>query len=146
MKKLLEGFLFGFGFSAAAVLAMVVSMFAIPWDRAVADQTAAISNAAVTSAFGGGEIALIEHEKHVRGDDIVVIGRVKNEGAETARSFYIQVELFDAQGKLVDVFRESHYGGVPAGETRSFRVSSGACRSRPVPQHESYKVTVLTDV
>jgi hypothetical protein len=145
MSKLLEGFLYGLGFSAAGLIAILFAAFVVPWDRAVADQSAAISSAAMTAAFSGGKLVLVEHEKQLRGDDLVIIGRLKNEGNEAARSYSIQIELFDAKGKLVDVFRESSYASVPPGELRSFRVSSGSCRSRPIPPHDTYKATILSD-
>jgi len=145
MRKLLEGFLYGFGFSVAGLAVLVFAAFVVPWDRAVANQAAAASEAAVTSAISGGKLVMVEHEKQLRGDDVVVIGHIKNEGKESVRSYSVQVELFDAKGKLVDVFRESQYAIVRPGESRSFRVSSGSCRSRPVPPHETYTATILSD-
>ena len=119
------------------------SVFLIPWDRAVAQQSAAIAQVTTDSLLSGGKIALVEHEKVIRGDDVIVIGRFKNEGKEPARSFVIQVELFDSKEKLVDVFKESYYGTIQPGEIRSFRASSGSCRSRPFPEHAKYKISIL---
>ncbi len=143
MKKMLEGLLFGLGFGIAGLVTALVFAFVIPWDQAVSQQSAAMTDAAMQATLSGGKIVILNHEKVVRGDDVVVLGELKNEGPQTARSFALQVELYDANGKFVDMFRESYYGPIKAGEERHFRVASGSCRKHPYAEHASYKILVI---
>jgi hypothetical protein len=102
------------------------------------------SNKAFWSAEG---VKISHHEIVVRGDEIVVIGKLKNEGKTTARNFSLEVELFDKDKKFVDVCRESFYSStVNSGEERNFKVSCGGCRNRPVPAHDSYTVRVVSSM
>jgi hypothetical protein len=143
MRKLLDGLLLGLGLGIAALVTALVFAFVVPWDKAAAKQTAAMTDAAMQSSFSGGKVVILEHEKVVRGDDVIVLGKLKNEGPQTARSFAIQVELYDTKGRFVDMFRESYYGTLKVGEERHFRVASGSCRRHPFAEHATYKVVVL---
>lgn len=143
MKRMLDGLLFGIGLGTAALGTALVFAFLVPWDKAVSHQTAAMSDAAMDSVMGGGKVAILTHEKYIRGDDLVVVGALKNQGTQTARSFSIEVELYDKDNKFVDLCRESYYGSLKPGEERNFRVGCISCRNRPVAEHASYKIRVV---
>jgi len=101
-----------------------------------------------TKAFSSAEgVKVLSHEEVVRGDEVVFIGKLKNEGKATARNFSIEVELFDKDKKFVDVCRESLYSTtIKSGEERNFKVSCGGCRNRPVPTHASYTVRLASSM
>jgi hypothetical protein len=142
-NEFLHGLIFGSGFTVAAVVLAAIALFVLPWDRGFASQTSHIMEES-TKAFSSAEgVKVLNHEKAVRGDEIVVIGKLKNEGQATARNFSIEVELFDKEKKFVDVCRESFYSTtIKPGEERNFKVTCGGCRNRPVPAHASYTVRV----
>ena len=86
-------------------------------------------------------------EEAIRGDELVILGRLKNEGKGTARNFAIEAELFDKDKKFVDVCRESFYTStIKPGEERNFKVSCGGCRTRPFPAHASYTIRVASSM
>src|SRR5688500_9282458 len=140
-RAFLHGLVFGAGFMISAVLMGAISMFALPWDGWFSTQTAQImeeSKKALSSADG---VRVVAHEKILRGDEVVVLGTLKNDAKSTARGFSIEVELFDKDRKFVDVCRESFFGSTIApGEARNFKVSCNGCRNRPIPEHASYTV------
>jgi hypothetical protein len=146
-SEFLRGLIFGAGFSIAAVVLSAVAMFAVPWDKAFASQTSQIVEE-TTKAFASAEgVKVLTHESTVRGEDVIFLGKLKNEGQSTARNFSIEVELFDKDKKFVDVCRESFYtSNIRPGEERNFKVSCGGCRSRPVTPPASYSVRVVTGI
>jgi hypothetical protein len=143
----LHGLVFGSGFTIAGVILATVALFVLPWDKGFASQTSQIMEES-TKAFSSVDgIKIVHHEKAVRGDDLVVIGQLKNEGQTTARSFSIEVEFFDKDKKFVDLCRESFYSStVKPGEERNFKVSCMSCRNRPLPEHASYTIRVSSSM
>jgi hypothetical protein len=146
-NQFLLGLVFGAGFTVAAVIVSAVAMFAVPWDKAFASQTSQIVEE-TTKAFASADgVKVLNHEEATRGDEVVILGRLKNEGQSTARNFAIEVELFDKDKKFVDSCRESFYtSNIKPGEERNFKVSCGGCRARPVPAHASYTVRVVSSM
>jgi len=139
----LHGLVFGSGFTIAAVVLAAISLFVVPWDRGIASQTTQVMEEA-TKAFSSAEgVKVLTHEKVVRGDEVVILGTLKNEGQASARNFSIEAEFFDKDNKFVEICRESFYSStVKPGEVRNFKVSCGGCRNRPVPEHARYTVRV----
>jgi hypothetical protein len=143
----LHGLIFGSGFTVAAVVFAALALFIVPWDKGVASQTSHIMEES-TKAFSSADgIKIINHEKAMRGDEVVVIGQLKNEGQSTARNFTLEVELFGKDKKFVDVCQQAFYSSsIKPGETRNFKVSCGGCRNRPTPAHTSYTVRVSSSL
>ncbi|MEN3352644.1 MAG: hypothetical protein V7640_802 [Betaproteobacteria bacterium] len=143
----LHGLIFGSGFTIAAVVFAVLALFFVPWNKGVASQTSQIMEES-TKAFSSADgIKIVNHEKSMRGEEVVVTGQLTNEGQSTARNFTLEVELFDKNKKFVDVCRESFYSStIKPGETRNFKVSCGGCRNRPTPAHASYTVRVSSSL
>ena len=146
-NQFLHGLVFGAGFTIAAVVVSAVAMFAVPWDKAFASQTSQIMEETTKSFTSSEGLKLLSHEETTRGDEVVVLGRLKNEGSSTARNFAIEVELFDKDKKFVDSCRESFYSSsIKPGEERNFKVSCAGCRTRPVPAHASYTVRIVSSM
>jgi hypothetical protein len=137
----LHGLVFGLGFAIAATAIVVLAAFGIPWDKAASQQSAAFDESS-RSAWAAGGVVVANHEEVARGDDVVFLGAVKNQGQTVARGFRIEVELFDQNKKFVDICSESLFGPVKPGETRRFKISCGGCRDKQVPQHSSYEIRV----
>jgi len=141
----LHGLIFGSGFTIAAIALAAISIFLIPWDRGIASQTTQIMEESTKSFMSAEGVKVLAHEKVIRGDEVVILGTLKNEGQATARSFSIEAELFDKDNKFVELCRDSFFGSsVEPGEGRNFKVSCGGCRNRPVPEHASYKVRITS--
>jgi hypothetical protein len=139
----LHGLIFGSGFTIAAVALAAVALFVVPWDRGIAGQTSQIMEESTKAFWSAEGVKVVSHEEVRRGDEVVFIGKLKNEGQATARNFSMEIELFDKNKKFVDVCRESFYSTtIKPGEERNFKVSCGGCRNRPVPEHASYTVRI----
>ena len=146
-SEFLRGLIFGAGFSISAVTLSAVAMFAVPWDKAFASQTSQIVEETARAFSSSDGIKVLSHESVARGEDVVFLGKLKNEGQGTARNFAVEVELFDKDKKFVDVCRESFYASnLRPGEERNFKVACGGCRSRPVALPATYTVRVVTSV
>jgi hypothetical protein len=146
-NEFLHGLIFGSGFTIAAAVLAAIALFVLPWDRGIATQTSQIMEESTKAFWSAEGVKVLKHEEAVRGDEVVFIGKLKNEGQATARNFSIEVELFDKDKKFVDVCRESFYSTtIKPGEERNFKVSCGGCRNRPVPAHASYTVRVASSM
>ena len=90
---------------------------------------------------GADQVVVKAHEKVTRGSSAVVLGMLENQGTESVRTMFIQVDLFDKEGKFVDQCHTYLTDVVKAGETRNFKVSCGD-KKTPVVDHATYKVRV----
>ena len=138
----LHGLVFGFGFAASVVSVVAAAVFWIPWGKAAAEQSDVVYQQITDSSNSVDDLHVLSHSKVIRGDDVIVLGRIKNDGNSTKTSYALEVELFDQKGQFVDLCRESYYGAIKSGEERNFKVSCGGCRDKPIPEHATYKIRV----
>jgi hypothetical protein len=142
MKEFWHGLIFGFGFAIAIGIVAVVSFFFIPWGEHAAGESAMMAEEMMEEFRSVEEVKILEHEKLIRGDDVVVLGRIKNEGETTKSNYALEVELFDKDKKFVELCRESYFGSIRPGEERNFKVTCGGCQQKPVPEHTSYAIRI----
>lgn len=142
MKAFFHGLIFGFGFAISAIIAVAAAFFFIPWGEHAAGESAVMAEEMMEEFRSVEEIEIIEHEKLIRGDDVVVLGRIKNKGKTTKSNYALEVELFDKDKKFVELCRESYFGGIRPGEERNFKVTCNGCQQKPVPEHESYEIRI----
>jgi hypothetical protein len=142
-----QGLVFGAGFSLAAILIAFASYFVLPWDQGFANQTSQMMEESMKAFSSAESVKVITHERVVRGDEVVFLGTLKNDGQSVARNFSIAVELFDTEKKFVESCREAFYGSsVKPGEVRNFKVSCSGCRNRPVPEHATYEIHISSSM
>jgi hypothetical protein len=142
MKAFLQGLLFGLGFAISASIVVAAAFFVIPWGEHAAEESTAMADEMMEEFRSVDGIKILTHEKLVRGDDVVVLGRIKNEGKTTKSNYALEVELFDKNDKFVELCRESYFGSIRPGEERNFKVTCGGCQQKPVPEHASYKIRI----
>ena len=142
MKAFLQGLLFGLGFAISTSIVVAAAFFVIPWGEHAAEESAVMAEEMMEEFRSVDEIKILTHEKLIRGDDVVVLGRIKNEGKTTKSNYALEVELFDKDGKFVELCRESYFGSIRPGEERNFKVTCGGCQQKPVPEHASYKIRI----
>lgn len=118
----------GFGISAGAIFYFVSErMMAAVWhDEDIA------------------KVVITKHEKIKRGDSIFVLGTVENQGTNSVRLLNVQVDLFDKNGKFVEQCTEYIKGSIRAGESVNFKVTCKGCKDKPVVEHDSYKVRIMS--
>jgi hypothetical protein len=141
-NNFLHGLVFGSGFALSVVAIAAAALFWIPWGKAAAEQSDVAFQEFTAPGRSVEDLKVVTQSKVRRGDDVIVLGRIKNDGKTTATSYALEVELFDQGGQFVDLCRESYFGGIKAGEERHFKVSCGGCSDKPVPEHATYKIRV----
>ena len=127
-QKIGLGFLYGIGFGiSAGVIYYFISekMMASVWNETVIEK-----------------VVVTKHEKVKRGESVLVLGTVENQGTDSVRILNVQVDLFDKNGKFVEQCTEYLKGTLAAGASRNFKVSCSGCKDKPVVEHETYKVQV----
>jgi len=89
------------------------------------------------------QISIKNHEKVNRDENVLILGSVENEGAESVRTLSIQVDLINKEGKFVEQCSTYLKGALKPGEKRNFKVICGDGKNKPVVEHETYKVYIL---
>lgn len=141
MGAFVHGLVFGLGFAISLVGLVATAMFAVPWDKFTGDQSTEMVQEMMAEMSSVEGIEVLSHEKHARGKDVVVLGRIKNGGKTTRSNYALEVELFAGE-KFVELCRESFFGSIRAGEERNFKVTCHSCRGASVPEHDRYEVRV----
>ena len=89
------------------------------------------------------KVVVTKHEKIKRDQNVVILGEVRNQGADTVRNLSVEVDLFDKRGAFVEQCATYLKGTIAAGESRNFKVTCGGCKDgKPVVEHQSYKVRI----
>lgn len=117
----------GFGLSAGLILQYINTTYMLSmWDGRAAEA-----------------LKITTHRKVERHGDVVVLGSLQNTTDEAISTQYIQVDLLDETGALVDQCRGTHMGATAPKAVRSFKVSCGGKPEEPTAAHDSYKVYVV---
>jgi hypothetical protein len=124
LKKVGAGLLYGVGFGVSAGLIM---KFIFDWMTPSFDPTR-IDQVSVTG-----------HEEVKRDGEVFFLGTLENHNSGPVRIVKIQVDLFDKQGRLVDICEEHVRGPLKPAESANFKVSCGS-KGKPVVEHDSYKI------
>jgi len=87
------------------------------------------------------DLGLSELEEQKDNGRVSVIGKITNNGSQTARSLNVQVNLFN-HGKFVDQYSTYINGTIAPGQWRYFKVACG-CKDSPPAEHDSFKAEIL---
>jgi hypothetical protein len=130
IKKILHGFLIGFGFSVA----LGATYYFV---------TQELTESAMSAySFEEGTIEITKHKKIERDGKLLILGEVTNTGSDQAKGVNVVVDLYLGD-EFVKQCDESITGGVAAGETRNFEMScGGGCKKNPIVEHDSYEMYV----
>ena len=89
------------------------------------------------------DIEILEYRETKHGDQLLILGEVKNIGTKTVSSIQLEAELFDSQKKFVFECSEYLSRRLKAGEIEHFQIKCG-CRGKGVPDYESLSVRVVS--
>ncbi len=138
LSTIVRGFLLGLGFGIA-----LAGVWFVAWTIFMHQANAQVAAMGSETNYSSKDVVLsgIEEQKH---DGLTaIIGTATNKGAVPARSVDIQAELFD-HGNFVDQYSTYLSGVLAPGASKHFKISCG-CKDTPAAEHDSYKVTVITD-
>jgi hypothetical protein len=88
------------------------------------------------------QVKVLEYREAKNGDQLLILGKVENQGTTPVSSIEIEAELFDGSKKLVYECSEHISKRLNQGETENFQIKCG-CGNQPVPEHESVTVRVV---
>jgi hypothetical protein len=90
-----------------------------------------------------GKVVVTKHEEVIRGQNAIILGEVKNQGTDSVRNIAVEVDLYDKNGSFVEQCSTYLRGTIPAGDSRTFKVTCGDCKKDgKVVEHQTYKVRV----
>ncbi|HET8759547.1 MAG TPA: FxLYD domain-containing protein, partial [Nitrospiria bacterium] len=112
----------GFGVSAGLIMNFIVDRMTPSFDPTPIDK-----------------VSITGHEEVKRAGEVFFLGTLENHASDPVRIVKIQVDLFDKQGKLVEICDEHVRGFLKSTESVNFKVSCGST-GKPVVEHDSYKI------
>ncbi|MEO8485737.1 MAG: FxLYD domain-containing protein [Betaproteobacteria bacterium] len=146
-RRVVQGFAFGLGFSAAAAIAWfaVQEMGGLAREIGGTVSTAAPAGPTLQS-FAPGPVAkvrVVEQRVERRHGDAVVFGVLRNEAETTVRSVRVEAAFYDGAGKLVDLCGWYIAPSLAGGEDKPFKVACGGTPERPSPDSASVRVRIV---
>ena len=146
--RAVQGFAFGAGFAAAALVAWLVAREAIGIAGEVGGAMAAKSSARsaampVALPASASEVRVASHRVERRHGDNVVLGMLRNDGEATVGSVRVEAAYFDAAGRLVDLCGWYIAAKIAPSEEKPFKVSCGGTPERPAPEGAAVKLRLV---
>jgi len=154
VRRAVQGFAFGLGFSLAAALAwwgwqQFVGLAGEVKDTAAggararsgsATQAAAreaIANAPATS------VRVADFRLERRNGDVVALGTLHNDSETIARTVRLEAAYYDQAGRLVDLCGWYVAPALAPGEDKPFKISCGGTPDRPAPESASVRFRLV---
>lgn len=154
VRRAVQGFAFGLGFSLAAALAWWAWQQVTGLAGEVVDVTAsgararpgapdpaaareAIANAPATS------VRVADHRLERRNGDVVALGTLHNDSGTIARTVRLEAAYYDKAGRLVDVCGWYVAPALAPGEDKAFKIACGGTPERPVPESASVRFRLV---
>jgi hypothetical protein len=138
LGTIVRGFLLGLGFSVA-----LGGLWFVVWTMTVRETRAQVAAMSSETNYSSKDVVLSDVEEQKHDGLTAIIGTATNNGKVPARSVDIQAELFN-HGKFVDQYSTYLSGVLAPGASKHFKISCG-CKDSPAAEHDSYKVTVISD-
>lgn len=90
-------------------------------------------------------IVIEEHRESLQGDQLLILGSIRNNGKKTASSIQLEAELMDEAGKFVYECSEYISKKIKKGESENFQIKCG-CGKIPLPKYTSINLRVVSAV
>lgn len=68
------------------------------------------------------KLEVVSHKLIKTHEEVYILGEIKNNGKETFSYIEMEADLYDKKSNLIDVERDSIFGGFKPGETRAFKI------------------------
>ena len=144
-RKVGSGFVYGLGIAIALVVVLgIASAVASKLYSSKAQEQKFQEQLTGYKAYStDAGLEIVSHESRRAGKTFVVIGKVKNRGADTWQSVNMEVELFAANRKFVDNCHDYISGAIRPGEEKNFKVECRRCDDAPLPAFKTYEVKIV---
>ncbi len=134
--KLGSGFLLGVGFSTALYLVSYI----VFENYDVFNDTDDYEIDSVTGENQSGLI-IVEHSDKSNEEEIIILGKLKNNGDKTWRSLNVEAEFF-YEGNFVEECNTYIRRTFNPLEEENFKISCGGCKGYILPKYDEYTVRV----
>jgi hypothetical protein len=152
-KTIKIGFWLGIGFIVPQMIVLyggtVISILAMPammemsMNGDVDASPEVFSAAGITSQMDSkDQIKIDSYEDKSTDGQLLVIGSLTNNGAESVSSIQLEAELFDGDANFVYECTEYVNNKVMPGESENFQIKCG-CRDSALPEYSSIKIEVI---
>lgn len=152
VRRAVQGFAFGLGFSLAGALAYwtwqqvaglagevsdIAARGAGSGSAAQAAAREAIASAPATS------VRVADYRLERRNGDVVALGTLHNDSTTVARTVRLEAAYYDQAGRLVDVCGWYVAPALAPGEDKPFKISCGGTPERPAPESASVRFRLV---
>ena len=140
-KIIKVGFWLGVGFIIPQLITMyvgvVITMFATPPMVEKSFEEEFSSNFNSTD-----QIEIISHKEKKNGNQLLILGEIKNTGNKKASSIKLEAELFDSNGKFVYECSDYVDKELMPGESENYQIVCG-CGKNPIPEFNKVNLKVV---
>lgn len=106
------------------------------------EESDVISN--ITEQFNkSSQVKILEHNESKYGEQLLILGKIKNTGKTDVSSIQLEAELFDSQGKFIFECAQYVSKTLKSGDVENFQIKCG-CKGQATPQHSSLKIRVVS--
>ena len=140
MGRVVSGFLFGLGFSIATVGVLLVAAKITERLTGLGREESRIWRKRFTPEA---KLVVDSHESRQTKFNLIVLGTVRNDGADSWEFVRLQVRLLDAQRHVVEICRGHVDGAVRPRQVRHFSVDCNGSASEPTPEHSTYEIEIV---
>ena len=137
LAKLVSGFLFGLGFSIALVCVVLVA------DKVTQRESGRAATVWHKRFTPDARVAVESHSSRTTPYNFIVLGTVRDSGADSWDMVRLEVRLLDSKGSVVGICRGVLNGPVRPTQLRHFAVDCDGTEREPVPEHTDYEVEVV---
>jgi len=135
LAKLVSGFLFGLGFSIALVCVVLVA------DKVTQRESGRAATVWHKRFTPDARVAVESHSSRTTPYNFIVLGTVRNSGADSWDMVRLEVRLLDSKGSVVGICRGLLNGPLRPTQLRHFAVDSDRKERASVPEHASKDAT-----
>lgn len=89
------------------------------------------------------QIQILEQREQKHGEQLLILGKIKNSGDNKASSIQLEAELLDSEGTFVYECSEYVSKELQPGETENYQIKCG-CGKTPLPNYNSITVRVVS--
>jgi hypothetical protein len=138
LARFASGFLFGLGFSVAAVGVILLVSFV---EKHMSGQEKA--DRWHKRFTPDARLTVESHESRATQDNVVILGMVRNSGTDSWDMVQLEVRLHESQAGVVGICRGYVNGPIRPTQLRHFVVDCRGTEREPVPEHTGYDVEVV---
>ncbi len=143
-KLIKVGFWLGIGFILPQLVVMysgtVISVLAMPSIMGSSDNYMSDISSRLNRTS---QIEILEQREQNNGEQLLILGKIKNTGNKIASSIQLEAELLDSEGVFVYECSEYISKKLKPGDIENYQIKCG-CGDSPLPAYKSITVRVVS--